>query len=70
VFVSDCIRSNVYRELGTLNHLKVFVTSVGFSDAWTSLYDAADLPIRSLSLDISAEKKEFHLNDILSLDFA
>ncbi|KAM0907461.1 hypothetical protein ACQ4PT_016113 [Festuca glaucescens] len=70
VLVSDCIRSNVYRELGTLNHLKVFVTSVGFSDAWTSLYDADDLPIRSLSLDISAEKKEFHLYDILSLDFA
>ncbi|KAM0825470.1 hypothetical protein ACQ4PT_069532 [Festuca glaucescens] len=70
MWVSDCIRSNVYRELGTLNHLKVVVTSVGLSDAWTSLHDAADLPIRSLSLVTSSEKKEFHLYDILSLDFA
>ncbi|XP_047057859.1 disease resistance protein UNI-like [Lolium rigidum] len=70
-WVSDCIRSNVYRELGTLNHLKVVVTSVELSDAWTSLHDAADLPIRSLSLELSAQKKEFiHLYDILSLDFA
>ncbi|KAM0848372.1 hypothetical protein ACQ4PT_054424 [Festuca glaucescens] len=68
--VSDCIRSNVYRELGTLNHLKVVVTSVGLLDAWTSLHDAADLPIWSLHLVRSAEKKEFHLYDILSLDFA
>ncbi|XP_051208322.1 probable disease resistance protein At1g61300 [Lolium perenne] len=70
-WVSDCIRSNVYRDLGTLNHLKVVVTSVELSDAWTSLHDAADLPIRSLRLVPSAPKKEFiHLYDILSLDFA
>jgi disease resistance protein RPS2 len=70
-WVSDCIRSNVCRELATLNHLKVVGTSVGFSGAWTSLHDAADLPIRSLSLVHSAPKKEFiHLYDILSLDFA
>ncbi|XP_047059199.1 probable disease resistance protein At1g61300 [Lolium rigidum] len=70
ILVSDCIRSNVYRELATLNHLKVVNTSVGLSDTWTSLHDAADLPIRSLILAPSAEKKEFHLYDILSLDFA
>ncbi|KAM0846593.1 hypothetical protein ACQ4PT_055575 [Festuca glaucescens] len=69
-WVSDCIRSNVYRELGTLNHLKVVGTLVGLLDAWTSLHDAADLPIRSLHLVPSSEKKEFHLYDILSLDFA
>ncbi|XP_071683143.1 probable disease resistance protein At1g61300 [Lolium perenne] len=68
--VSDCIIPNVYRELGTLNHLKVVVTSVRLLDAWTSLQDAADLPIRSLSLVPSAENNEFHLFDILSLDFA
>jgi disease resistance protein RPS2 len=50
--------------------LKVVVASVGLLDAWTSLRDAADLPIRSLRLVTSAEKKEFHLYDILSLDFA
>ncbi|KAK1660494.1 hypothetical protein QYE76_048653 [Lolium multiflorum] len=70
ILVSDSIRSNVYRELGTLNHLKVVVTSVGLLDAWTSLSDAADLPIRCLRLVKSIEKKEFHLYDILSLDFA
>jgi disease resistance protein RPS2 len=73
VRVSHCIRSNVYRELGTLKHLKVVHTSVGFSDvsdAWTSLNDAADLPIRSLNLLPSSERKEFHLYDILSLNFA
>jgi hypothetical protein len=70
VWVSDCIRSNVYRELGTLKHLKVVVTSVGLSDAWTSLNDAADLPIRSLNLLPFSERKEFHLYDILSLNFA
>ncbi|KAM0856751.1 hypothetical protein ACQ4PT_048911 [Festuca glaucescens] len=70
IWVSDSIRSSMYRELGTLNHLKVVVTSVGLLDAWTSLHDAADLPIRSLSLVASAEKTEFHLYDILSLDFA
>ncbi|XP_051208411.1 probable disease resistance protein At1g61300 [Lolium perenne] len=69
-WVSDCIRSNVYRELATLNHLKVVVTSEGLLDAWTSLHDAADLPIRSLSLVPSAKKGEFHLYDILSLNFA
>ncbi|XP_071683876.1 probable disease resistance protein At1g15890 [Lolium perenne] len=70
-WVSDCIRSNVYRELATLNHLKVVVISIGLLSAWTSLHDAADLPIRSLRLDrTSAEEKEFHLYDILSLDFA
>jgi disease resistance protein RPS2 len=69
-WVSDRIRSNVYRELGTLKHLKVVVTSVGLSDAWTSLNDAADLPIRYLYLITSSERKEFHLYDILSLNFA
>ncbi|XP_051208412.1 probable disease resistance protein At1g61300 [Lolium perenne] len=70
MWVSNSIRSNVFRELGTLNHLKVVDTSVELSDAWTSLHDAADLPIRSLSLVPSAQKKEFiHLYDILSLDF-
>jgi disease resistance protein RPS2 len=69
-WVSDRIRSNVYRELGTLKHLKVVVTSVRLSDAWTSLNDAADLPIRSLNLLPSSERKEFHLYDILSLNFA
>jgi disease resistance protein RPS2 len=56
--------------LGTLNHLKVVVTSVGLLDTWTSLRDAADLPIRSLSLLQSAEKREIYLYDILSLNFA
>ncbi|XP_051208291.1 probable disease resistance protein At1g61300 [Lolium perenne] len=86
MLVSDFVRSNVYTELSTLNHLKVFGTSVILSDAWTSLHDAADLPIRSLrldalhggadlpigssSLEASAENNEFHLYDILSLDFA
>ncbi|KAK1660373.1 hypothetical protein QYE76_048532 [Lolium multiflorum] len=70
MWVSDCIRSNVYRELGTLDHLKVVVTSVRLRHSWTSLHDAADLPIRSLCLITSAEKKEFHLYDISSLDFA
>jgi disease resistance protein RPS2 len=69
--------------LGTLNHLKVVVTSVGLSNAWRSLHDAADLPIRSLSLEKSAANKELrslsvkksaankelHLYDILSLNF-
>ncbi|XP_051208323.1 probable disease resistance protein At1g61300 [Lolium perenne] len=70
MWVSDSIRSNVFRELGTLNHLKVVGTSVGLLDAWTSLHDVADLPIRSLSLVPSAKKGEFHLYDILSLNFA
>ncbi|KAK1660366.1 hypothetical protein QYE76_048525 [Lolium multiflorum] len=70
MWVSDSIRSNVYRELGTLNHLKEVVTSVGLWGGWTSLHDAANLPIRSLSLEASAENNEIHLYDILSLDFA
>ncbi|XP_051208300.1 probable disease resistance protein At1g61300 [Lolium perenne] len=69
-WVSDCIRSKVYRELGTLSHLKAVATSVELSDSWTSLHDAADLPIRTLRLAISAGKEEFHLYDILSLNFA
>ncbi|KAK1660376.1 hypothetical protein QYE76_048535 [Lolium multiflorum] len=71
MWVSDSTKSNVYRELGTLNHLKVVVTSVGLLDASMSLHDAADLPIRSLRLvSSSAKTKKFHLYDILSLDFA